>query len=255
VRPERIVALTALLGMLWASCGGSSSAPSAPPAAAAGSFSSPHFLFQYTTLDADNIGAIAAAVESVYPRIIAELLSDALPQVNVTFYLDHSALETAALAAGVVVPPWASGLATAENHIHLISPNLRSWGAYDRLVSNLVHEFAHCVSLHLNGRIANNPRWFWESVAIYESRQFVEPKTLAYLTARTPPSFDRLNAFDNTLVYDVGYLIAEFVIARWGQASLHDLIAVNGDTSAALGVSQPVFEQQWFAFVQDRYGL
>ena len=43
--------MTVLLGMLWAGCGGSSSAPSAAPAAAAGSFSSPHFLFQYTTLD------------------------------------------------------------------------------------------------------------------------------------------------------------------------------------------------------------
>src|SRR6266516_3331530 len=214
--------------MLWSGCGGSSSAPSSAP---------------------------AAAVETVYPRIIAELLSDALPQVNVTFYLDHSALETAALAAGVVVPSWASGLATAQNRIHVVSPNLRSWGSYDRLVSSLVHEFAHCVSLHLNTRIANNPRWFWESVAIYESWQFVEPKTLAYMTARTPPSFDRLNAFDNTLVYDVGYLIGEFVVARWGQTALHDLIAVNGDTSAALGLSQPVFEQQWFAFVQDRYGL
>ena len=57
------------------------------------------------------------------------------------------------------------------------------------------------------------------------------------------------------LVYDIGYLIGEFVVARWGQAALHDLIAVNGDTSAALGLSQPAFEQRWFAFVQNQYGL
>jgi hypothetical protein len=32
---------------------------------------------------------------------------------------------------------------------------------YTMKSSGIVHEFAHCVSLHVNPGIANNPRWLW----------------------------------------------------------------------------------------------
>jgi hypothetical protein len=136
-----------------------------------------------------------------------------------------------------------------------MSPNAPAWGPFDRMVSNLLHEFAHCVTLHLNPTIANNPRWLWESVAIYESRQSVDLRTIDYLAALTPPSFDSLNSFDNMRVYDVGYSIAEFIVARWGQRALPDLIAGNGDTAGALGIPPADFQRDWFAFARARYGF
>ena len=136
-----------------------------------------------------------------------------------------------------------------------MSPNSPAWAPYSRMLSHLVHEFAHCVTLRANPRIANNPRWLWESVAIYESGQSVDLRGVSYMAALQPPAFASLNSLDNTLVYDVGYSIAEFVVSRWSRRALADLVAANGDPSAALGVSIDDFERQWFAFARQRYGL
>ena len=136
-----------------------------------------------------------------------------------------------------------------------MSPNSPAWAPYSRMLSHLVHEFAHCVTLRLNDRIGNNPRWLWESVAIYESGQSVDLRGVPYMASRQPPAFSALNSFDNTLVYDVGYSIAEFIVSRGGRRALADLVRVNGDTSAVLGMSLDDFERQWFTFARERYGL
>jgi len=111
-----------------------------------------------------------------------------------------------------------------------------------------VHEFAHCVSLEVNDSFGNNPRWLWESVAVYESNQFRDPRTLSYMTSLTPPTFASLNSFDNTRVYEVGYTIGEFIVAQWGRPLLRSLIASNGDITGALGISPAQFERDWFNF-------
>lgn len=248
----RVVALGGLA--VFAGCGGAGTPPSPFPVPA-GSYSSAHFVFQYTALDAGNIAAIAEAVETQHARILADLGASGMPAVTVTFYTDHAAMAAATQAVAGVIPAFASGLVTAKDQIHLMSPNAPAWGPYDRMISNLVHEFAHCVSLHVNPRIGNNPRWLWESVAIYEARQLVDLRTVGYMTALTPPPFDTLNGFDNSRVYEVGYSIAEFIVARWGQRALRDLIAANGDTAAVLGMSLTDFQRDWFVFVRERYGF
>lgn len=248
------VALGCALAAAFGGCGGAGAVPSAVPPAA-GSYSSVHFIFHYTTLDGGNIATIAGAVESQYPRIVEDLGAGAMPTVNVTFYLDHAVMVSATQAIAGFIPPSASGLVTAENQIHLMSPNAPAWGPFDRMVSNLVHEFAHCVTLRVSPRFANNPRWLWESVAIYESRQSVDLRTLSYMTALAPPSLESLSSFDNGRVYEVGYSIAEFIVARWGQRALRDLVAANGDTAAVLGVGPADFQRDWFAFARERYGF
>jgi len=136
-----------------------------------------------------------------------------------------------------------------------MSPAAAGWGPLDRTSSNLVHEFAHCVSLHVNPRIANKPRWLWEAVAIYESRQSVDLRTVGYMTALQPPSIEELNLIENTRIYEVGYSIAEFIVSRWGQPALPDLILADGDTAAVLGLTPADFHREWFAFARQRYGL
>jgi hypothetical protein len=251
-----------LAALLWLACAASpgcrgSAAPSAPsPAASAGgTYASAHFAFQYTSLDAANIGAIAVTLEGQYDRILADLGVERMPIVTVTFYVDHSVMVAATQSVAGFIPASASGLVTSENRIHLMSPNAPAWAPFDRMVSNLVHEFAHCASLRLNPRIANNPRWLWESVAIYESGQAVDLRGVPYMAALAPPPFDSLSGFDNNRVYDVGYSIAEFVVTRWGRPALADLVAANGDTAAVLGVPLPDFQRDWFGFTRQRYGF
>jgi len=251
---RRAAALAWLTGVFVWGCGGAAAAPS-PGLTPAGTYASAHFVFQYTSLDAGNVAAMAGAVESQYDRILSDLGADRMPVVTVTLYLDHAALVAATQAVAGPIPASASGLVTGESRIHLMSPNSPAWGPFDRMVSNLVHEFAHCVSLHVNPRIGNNPRWLWESVAIYESRQAVDLRSVGYMAALAPPSFASLNAFDNGRVYEVGYSIGEFVVARWGQRALRDLIAANGDTDRVLGIPLADFQRDWFAFVRERYQL
>ena len=257
MRQQLWVALAlAVVQLVASACGGASTlAMPSPNAAPAAPFVSTHFVFSYTTLDGANIGATASVVEAEYARIIQDLGADALPPVNVWLYADHRDLEQAVAPVAGAIPSWASGLATAQDQIHLMSPNHPAYAPYPRMVSNLVHEFAHCVSIHVNPRIPNNPRWLWESVAVYEAGQFVEPRTLPYMAAGTPPAFATLNSFENTFVYDVGYTIGEFIVARGGQAALDRLVVNNGDVSATLGMSLSSFEQAWFEFVRNRYGI
>ncbi len=235
-----------------AACGGSAAAPTP---AAGGTFASSHFAFRYTALDGPNISDIAASLEREYSRIMADLGVDSMPTVNVTFYTDHAVMEAATRPAAGVVPSSVAGLITSSTEIHLMSPNAPAWGPYSRMLSNLVHEFAHCVSMRVNPRIPNNPRWLWESVAIYESGQSVDLRGLSYMTALQPPSFASMATLENTRVYEVGYSIAEFVVGRWGRRGLVDLIAANGDTMAAIGVPPAQFEQDWFAFARQRYAF
>jgi hypothetical protein len=247
------VRLAVTLLAIWLACCGGTGAPPSP--SGGGTFSSDHFVFHYTALDAGNIAEIAGAVERDYARILADLRIESMPRVTVTFYTDHGVLEAATRAQAGVVPSWAAGLVTSSSEIHLMSPNSPAWAPYSRMLSNLVHEFAHCVTLRSNPRIANNPRWLWESVAIYESGQSVDLRRVPYIASLQPPAFSSLNSLDNTLVYDVGYSIAEFVVSRWGQRGLADLVAANGDSSSALGLANDDFERQWFAFARQRYGL
>ena len=240
--------------LLAGSCGGASGGPTTPAPSVA-SFTSPHFVFRYPPRDETIVPSIAAAVEREYARILDDLRAAAMPVVTVTLYEDHAALEAAVRPIVGGIPSFASGLVTSSTAIHMMSPSAPGWGPLDRMQSNLVHEFAHGVSLHLNPRIGNNPRWLWESVAIYEARQSVDLRAVSYMAALDPPSFESMASVDNTRVYDVGYSIAEFIVSRWGQPALSQLIASNGDTAATLGVPLADFQRQWFGFARERYGL
>ena len=247
----------AAVSLLAVACG----APAAPSASAssasavAAPFASAHFVFFYTTLDSRNIEVIARAAEAEYSRILHDLGVDTLPAVQVHFYADHQTLEAAVAALAGPIPSWASGLATAQDRIHLMSPNHPAYAPFERMLSNIVHEFAHCVSMRVNPRIPNNPRWLWESVAIYESGQFVDPRTLSYMTTSKPPAFAALNSLDNALIYDVGYTIAAFIVSKGGQAALDELVRNNGDVAATFGIALDAFERDWYGFVRARYGV
>jgi hypothetical protein len=244
-----------LAAALGACGGGGPAAPSSPPAAPGGTHTSAHFVFHYTALDTASIGSIAATVEAEYPRILADLGVSAMPAVSVDFHADHAALQAAVRPLVGTIPSFASGLVTSSTQIHMISPNAPTGGPFARGVSNLVHEFAHCVSLRIDPTFANDPRWLWEAVAMYESGQAVDLRAVPYMVALQPPSFAALDALSDTRVYDVGYSIAEFVVDRFGAPALPALVAAHGDTAAVLGLPQAQFESDWLAFVRARYSL
>jgi hypothetical protein len=127
----------------------------------------------------------------------------------------------------------------------------------DGMVENVEHEFVHGASLHLNENFGNNPRWFWESVAIYESDEFIHPKELDYLVEGEFPKLDELNgmlsATGANKVYQVGYLLSEFIIENWSREKYLELIKVSGNLNQVFGLNEAEFMVQWEDFVQEKY--
>lgn len=246
--------LISIFFLLFISC---SDDPQSPPSAndpLSYPHNTTHFSFYYTSLDNDNIRGMGDTLERHYSRIITDLKSDTLPNVKVYFFTDHDSLAAAVAHAVPNLPSWANALAISETEIYMISPNHPDFG-YSFMMVNLIHEFAHCVSYHIRPNIGNNPRWLWESVAIYESGQFFDPHNIPYLVSHNPPTFAQLNSFNNTMIYEVGYLLAEYIVLNWSQTHFVNLILTNGNLQQVLGVNSTEFLENWFAFVVNRYDL
>lgn len=230
--------------VMLAACGGGTTAPSLPPSFAA--YSSPHFVIRYVGIDEAAIAAAAAAIEAEYGRILADLGVASMPVVTVTLYPDRDSFVAAVGSRAGYIPQFATGLVTGVDEIHLVPGGTA-------VASRIIHEFAHCVSIRANPSIPNNPRWLWETIAIYESEEAPRAQGITVVTGPAPPALARLNAIDDTTIYDVGFLLGDFIVTTFGRPALRDLLAHNGDIAAVLGMAEAVFEEQWVAFVRRRY--
>lgn len=209
-----------------------------------------HFTLNYTKSDDTNIREIADSLENSYLKITSSLQSGDLPVVNVHFYENITALNK----VFPDFPNWAVGQAISLSEIHMISPNAPKQD-YQTMIRNTKHEFAHCVSMKINSTIGNNPRWLWESVALYEANFPWDPHMLPYLVSQKPPSLKVLNELSNQNIYEVGYFIAQFIAETHGTNALRSLIQNNGNLKDTLNLSDEEFTKQWFAFVKKKYGI
>jgi len=217
-------------------------------------YSSAHFTFYYTSYDSLSIKAIADSVEKHYSRILADLLTDTVLRTSVHFYKTHEELAHAVRSVVPNLPSWAIGLSTARDAIHMISPGHPEQN-YEYMMTVLIHEFAHCVTLNIKPSFGNNPRWLWESVALYEAGQFVHPSQLTYMVQHSPPALSQLNSINNTQIYEVGYLLTEYIVDNWSRQHLKDMILSSGNVSQTLGMTIAEFQSAWFQFVKNKYGI
>jgi hypothetical protein len=190
--------------------------------------------------------AIADRLESERPRILRDLSVATTRRMDVKVWADRTAW-SAEVQRYFGRAFETSGYVTGPDELRvLLVPNVEV---------NAVHEMTHCVSLYVDPTFGNNPRWLWETVAVYEAGQRVDPRSLEYMASGRPPTLQELNV-DVTVgqrVYEVGYLLGEFIVARGGQAGLLALIRAHGDTGSVLGLSAREFEQAWYAYVRANY--
>ncbi|RPI15122.1 MAG: hypothetical protein EHM58_14860 [Ignavibacteriae bacterium] len=217
-------------------------------------YSSIHFTFYYTSYDSLSIKTTADSVERNYSRILSDLQTDTVLKTSVHFYKTYE--ELAAVVRHVVpnLPTWAIGLSTAKDTIHMLSPK-HSEQNYEYMLIVLIHEFTHCVSLNINPAIANNPRWLWESAALYEAGQFVHPSQLPYMVNQNPPTLSQMNSISNTQIYEVGYLLSEYIVENWSRTHLKNMILSNGNISQVLEMTVSEFQTAWFQFVKTKYNI
>ena len=239
------------LALLSICCGGGGGIATGPsPLALSESLSmrvqTAHFqVFGGTTPDA-MLRAAADRLEAEYPRILSDLGVGTHPMVTVRIWQDTTSFYNE-LTRFFGVRYQATGYITGPAELRLL--------AGGNVTTNAVHEFAHAVSLDVNPRFANNPRWFWETVALYENGEFVHPRQIESISNGVFPTLQQLNADLNadTQIYQLGFVLGEFIVSRYGRPAFLRLIETGADLQAVLGLSASEFEAAWQSYVRQRY--
>jgi hypothetical protein len=208
---------------------------------------SAHFRIMGNRVSPSTVTAVADALELQFGRITADLGVAQMPVVTVKLWVDTESFYQEMAAKAGQRFAGATGFVGGQTEVSILD------GA--NAGGRAVHEFAHVVSMAVNPRIGNNPRWLWEAVAIFEAQEFVDPTRLSYLAAGQFPTLASLSSdfSSSQQIYEVGYLLGEFVVATWDRAALIRLIQANGDTATALGITTSQFEQRWADFVRQKY--
>ena len=136
---------------------------------------------------------------------------------------------------------------------YVISSNELAMFLTDDIEETAEHEFVHAVSLCVD---ASNPRWLWESVATYVANEFIEPNEINYLKNSNYPTIAELNGdfnHGNFKIYDVGHLLSEFIIHKWGKEKYLELIKSSGDLQKVFNITDTDFETEWANFVNAKY--
>jgi hypothetical protein len=196
--------------------------------------------------------AIADALEAAYPRVTADLRTGELAAISAHVWTDEASFNAAMRSNLGVVWQGTRGYVFAPNNVAVLA--VASAGA---IAQTATHEFIHVATLAVNPSISNNPRWLWETVALYENREFVHPATLAYMRAGQLPTLAALNASfnDSRQIYEVGCVLGEFIVANWGLDGMVRLVKTNGNLPDTLGLSVAEFETRWYAFLKAQYGV
>jgi len=201
----------------------------------------------YDGLDHEQISDIDEALIDNYDRIIDDLRVQDMPKITIKMWSDYQNFLKAMEEDIGVRYNGATGYIFGMTEFRLYFTSRASLDA--------VHEFAHIVSMQINSTIPNNPRWLWEAVALYESNDFTDPKTLPYMVSGNYPTLAELNTDyndSNHNIYSVGYIIQEYIINTWGMDTVIALIKNNGNISS-LGITTQEFEAGWYAYVEEKY--
>lgn len=203
----------------------------------------------HDTLEHADVVHLVRALEASYERIQNDLRVSSLPVISVQIWSEEEGYQAAMEETLGMRFPGSRGYVTGDRELRLL---------YHRLLSaqrEAVHEFAHVVSLNLNPEFGNNPRWLWEAVAMYEAEEFRDPREVPYMREGSYPSLQELNTDFNSgrSIYDVGYLLVDYIINTWDRDHLIALIHSSGSIEKALGISETDFEAGWHQYIEDKY--
>lgn len=210
--------------------------------------------YYFGEFDPLNIREIAVKINKEFLRIAVDMNFDSNSNFEVYFF--DSLAEVHDAINWPCAPKWVVGGIKEENTVLMLSPLSLEWNKQfsDRLKYQvLVHELVHCMTLSINPTLINNPRWLWEGIALYEARQFIDPKYMSGLRLGSLPTFSELNSITNTKIYDFGYTLIEFILEKWDRLKLFELIKSNGDFRQSLKIDSTEFLESWFFYIDNKY--
>jgi hypothetical protein len=170
-------------------------------------FETENFLFFHTPSDVAALPALAAEFDAHRERIMADLGVDSVPQVLVYLYPNRRAF----LTAHPNLESWVTGFTEGRRRMHIISPNAPNQVYELWPHSRAAHMLTHLVTLRINRDADDNPRWLWESIALYESNERRDPRGEQFFSPEYSPQLAELNGGIASPLYRVGYLLGEFI--------------------------------------------
>lgn len=241
---------------------GKLSSPKYPPLSV--TFNTGHFVMHYVPGDSSSARELAAVLKKHYSRVLQLFDLKVLPgAIHAEIYPDienyHFAIGNPEAGASDV------GMAVSEDRFKIVSPSHP--GSYHTRASMLkaaLHEFAHCVHYQFMVQLtetekaeidnADEAPWLFEAMASYAAGQFYEPDRFEYLKKGNYPTVDELNDIEGGgKVYDIGYVLIEFILKQWGHEGLVQLLKTNGQIRSALGVSVQEFQGTFHQYLKDTY--
>lgn len=208
-----------------------------------------HFIFFAHGLGGSGFDDANAELEKQYDSILNHLGLAAVNKVSFHVFRDANSLheEFTRKFPSILVPDFATGLSPSPTEVYLVYPSSGFYTGY-------IHEFTHCMTQNVNPTIPNHPRWLWESIALFEAGEFTHPRNVAALASHAP-GFDELNNFNSTTIYQVGYLLGEFIFKKYGREKYIELIKENGDLEQVLGSNDQEFLDLWYAYLKLNYNF
>ncbi len=204
-----------------------------------------HFVIATDRLTDDQLKPVFAALEKNYARVVADLGAAGLGPVRMTVWSDPAAFdEMMRVDLGRIYPNAAGYISGAGDVQLLFSP---------QVARNAMRNFARVALLKVNPSIGNNPCWLWEAASQYEAGLFTHPAVLEYLQAGNFPSLAELDRPSAPKIRDLGFVLGQFIVNRWGKPALVGLVRSNGDIPKTLGLTTADFEKQWRDWVEGTY--
>lgn len=220
---------------------------------------SQHFTFLFSnSIDSVKVETLAEALESNYSRIGNDLKTSPSNIIETNIYSKRWRYIKATGNWG------ASGSIEGISKLHFIE---QAWGEKDAQ-KVAIHEFSHTITLKLlldqeippidsqafDQKFANFPVWLWESISVYEANQFIDPKTLPFLSNGQYPTIPELNnRLKGGKIYECGYTIIEYILDKYGQDKLIELIKSYGDLEHVFSISYEQFSKEWYGFIKEKY--
>jgi hypothetical protein len=235
--------------------------------------STTHFAISADGMDSAAVRSLAVALEANRQRIIDDLQATSMGSTRVIIQSQAEfEKQWSSLIHGAGIGFQVQGLTGPDGDIYVYGP----WAAQHQgrpLETVALHEFAHAVTrrsaidyvaaqrgdtaayIASMGDLGARVRWLSEMIAVYEAGQSTDLNRFWYLLRGNYPTIADLNDPTKSQVYDVGYRLAEFILAQWGPQALVRLIHHDGDIHAALGVTGDELMRRWFLHAEDRYLL
>ncbi|SHN24755.1 hypothetical protein [Mucilaginibacter sp. OK098] len=221
-------------------------------------FRTDHFMFIYNAkFDKKEARDVANVLEANYVRISKDLKTTPTDPIEVSLYTSRW---TYATTHG----HWTTGgNIEGSGKLHFLQ---HGWDEMD-IKKIAIHEFSHAVMLKLlldrepkpldvtgfDKKFNAFPVWLYEAIAVYEAKQFVDPKTLPFFSNNSFPDLNELNnRIKGSKIYKVGYTIIEYLLNKYGQDKLITLIASYGNLKV-LNTTDSSFANGWHEFVKEKY--